>query len=542
MVALAVLVGAACGEAPTLPAPLAAAGLPGPRRGGTLRFSITDDVRTLDPAIAYDEFSLYPEMLLFEGLLRYLPSSSGHPLDIGPGIAESWTISKDRLVYTFTLRDAEYENGTPIVAADFANSFERVLDPQSNSPAKDFYVGIEGAEARKDGKADHIAGVRALDDHHLELRLVRPDPSFLMVCAMVFIVPLPKSWEAAKGARIRDQPLASGPFRLAGWQQGSRMVFERNPHYWNPKLPYLDRIELDLQVNRDVAAMKFLRGEYDTLERVSSDKYVQFVQSAAWKPYMRSTPGATVYAELMDCTKPPFNDVRVRRAMNYALNKEDSLVIYNHRMYIAHGVLPPMMPGYDPNMPAYPHDPARARALLAEAGYPHGFEIDYWGLADEVPKMLALSMQADLAEVGVRMHPHIMTFPAYLSAVGRRELQFAYTAWFMDFPDPYNFLETKFHSKNIVAVNSPNDTGWSNKQFDALIDAARIEPDETRRLALYHQAEQIVHDEAPWIFHYHSMIVEVLQPYVKNYKYHPIYLRDFRETWLDQPGTTQVSP
>jgi ABC-type transport system substrate-binding protein len=530
------------GEPPTLPSPLAASGLPGPRRGGTLRFSINDDVRTLDPAIAYDEFSLYPEHLIFDGLLSYQPTSSGHPLEVGPGLAESWTISKDRRVYTFTLRAATYEDGRPIVAADFANSFERILDPKSNSPAKGFYQIIEGGVERRAGKADHIRGVRVLDDRHLELTLAAPDESFLMVLAMVFIMPVPKAWSDQQGARIRDRPLASGPFRLVEWKQGSRMVLERNPRYWDPKLPYIDRIELDLQVERDVAVLKFLRGEYDTVERLSSDKYVEFARSPEWQPYMRSTPGSTVYGEEMDVTRPPFNDRRVRQALNYALNKEDSLVLYNQRMIISHGPLPPTMPGYDPSMPYYPFDPPKARALLAEAGYPHGFDIDYYGLGDEISKKLALSMQADLAQAGVRVHLHQLTFPAYLSAVGRHELQFAYTAWVMDFPDPWNFLEVKFHTKSIAPVNSNNETGYSNPEVDRLIDAARVEPDRDRRLGLYHQAEQIIHDDCPWVWHYHTKVVEVVQPYVKNYAYHPVWLRDYRETWLDRPGTTQVAP
>ncbi len=548
-----IMITMACGEAPTLPEPLAAAGLPGPRRGGTLRFAIADDVRTLDAAIAYDEFSLYAEHLIFDGLLSYRPTSSGHPLELGPGLAESWTISEDRRVYTFTLRPGiVYEDGSPIVAADFANSIERIMNPATNTQAKQFYEHVEGASARKAGKADHLSGVRALDDRHLEIRLEKPDESFLMIMAMMFIVPVPKAWSDKQGARIRDQPLASGPFRLVEWNQGSRMVFERNPHYWNPELPYLDRVEMDLQVGRDVAVLKFLRGEYDTLERLSSDKYVQFAKSPEWKPYLVTTPATNVYGELMDTTRPPFgpkdpnnptdvaNGKRVRQAMNYALNKEDSYRLYNERLVIAHGVLPPNMPGYDPNMKPYPYDPQRARALLAQAGYAKGFDIDYYITKDEAAEKFAQSIQADLGDVGVRVHIKVLTFPTYLSAVQRPgTLQFAYTSWYMDFPDPWNFLEVKFHTDRRPV--STNESGYSNPEVDAILDAARVEPDRDKRLAMYHHVEEIVFDDCPWIWHYHGKIVEVLQPYVKNYHYHPAYLRDYRETWLDKPGTTRVT-
>jgi ABC-type transport system substrate-binding protein len=142
--------------------------------------------------------------------------------------------------------------------------------------------------------------------------------------------------------------------------------------------------------------------------------------------------------------------------------------------------------------------------------------------------------------VGVRVHLHHMSFPTYLSAVGRHQLKFAFTAWFMDLPEPWNFMETKFHSRFIAPVNSSNDTSYRNPQLDALLDAARAEPDRDRRLAMYRQAEQILFDDAPWIWHYHSMITEVVQPYVKGYIYHPVYMRNYRETWLDVPGTTLV--
>jgi peptide/nickel transport system substrate-binding protein len=122
----------ACRDAATLPEPLAAAGLPGPRRGGTLRFALTDDVRTLDPAVGFDEFSMGAEHLLFDGLLTYRPASSGHARELGPGLPESWTESKDGRAYTFTLRpDIVYENGRRIVAADFANSIERTCSSPS---------------------------------------------------------------------------------------------------------------------------------------------------------------------------------------------------------------------------------------------------------------------------------------------------------------------------------------------------------------------------------------------------------------------------
>jgi ABC-type transport system substrate-binding protein len=291
---------------------------------------------------------------------------------------------------------------------------------------------------------------------------------------------------------------------------------------------------MSLQVYRDVAVLKFLKGELDTLERLSSDQYVRFRNTPAWAPYLQEIPTMNVFGEVMDVTKPPFDDKRVRQAMNYALNKDDTVRLNNGRAVVAHGVLPPLMPGYDPTMRPYPYDPARARALLAAAGYPNGFDVTYTTTKDELAEKIAQSMQADLAAVGVRMQIQLLTFPAFLTAAGKHELPFAFIAWLMDFPDPWDFLEVNFHSKMIIPVNSMNSGNYANPEVDRLLDAGRAEQDRPKRLALYHRVEEILHDDCPWIWHYHAVVVEVIQPYVKGYKYHPVWMRNYRETWLDR--------
>jgi ABC-type transport system substrate-binding protein len=505
-----------------LPDPLAAAGSATPRRGGTLHLGITDDMRTLDPAIAYDEFSSMAEHLVFDQLVGYARGTAEKPLEIVPMLAESWTISPDGTVYTFTLRPGlVYHDGSRIEPDDFVFAIERLRDPATGSPGAQFFAGVKT--------------VRALDERRLEITLSEADPSFLMIAAMYFGTPYKRSWAAQQGDRLRERPLASGPFVISEWQQGSRMVFERNPRYWNAAAIHLDRIEILLQLDRDVTVLKFLRGELDAVERLSSDKYVRFARSPKWQPYIHRNPGMNAYGELMDCTRPPFDDKRVRQAMNYALSKEDTVRLYNGRAVVSHGIYPPNLPGYDPTLAPYPHDPEKARALLAEAGYPDGFEVVYTTTKDELAEKVAQSIQSDLAQVGVRVKIRLLTFPAYLTAVGRHELQFAFSAWYMDFPDPWNFIEVKFHSRYVTDVNSSNDTGFRNAELDALLDAARRELDPDERIAMYQRAERILHDEAPWIWHYHAQIVEITQPYVRGYEYHPVYLRDYRYAWLDRP-------
>ena len=515
------------------------AGATTPHRGGRVAITLTDDVRTLDPAIAYDEFSLLAEHLLFDTLLDYAPAGSARPLELVPELAESYQLSADGRIYSFILRPGiQYSDGSPVVAADFAYAIDRLLTPATASPGALFFAVIEGAQAVLDGKSSHASGIRALDDRHLEFRLTAPDASFPLLLIMPFATPLKKSHVESVGAHLRTTPLSTGPFVLTSFHEGQSISFSKNPNYWNRERPYLDGVDVQLLIPRDVSVLKFLSGESDEVNQLPSDEYLRFAQTPAWQPYLSRVTLMRVFGERMDVTKPPFNDRRVRQAMNYALNKEDSVRLYNGRALIAHGMLPPPMEGYDPSIPPYPHDPTRARQLLAEAGYANGFDVTYSYAKDEIAYKLSQSIQSDLAEVGVRVRLSPMTFPAYITAVGRNELPFSFTGWTMDYPDPSNFLETKFHSKMIAAENANNDTGYSNPEVDRLLDEAHRETDHQKRLATYNRVERILHDDCPWIWHYHQIDVNVRQPYLMNAVPHPVWLRSFRDAWLDDPRSS----
>src|SRR5262249_13903477 len=156
------------------------------------------------------------------------------------------------------------------------------------------------------------------------------------------------------------------------WKDGESMRFERNTRYWDPERPYLDAVVMRLLVRQEVMALQFLSGDLETMERPTADDYLRFARTPAWEPYVFRVPLLNVYGELQNVRTPPFDDRRVRQAMNYAVNKDDILKLWNGRAVVSHGPLPPLMPGYDAAMKPYPHDPAKARLLLAEAGYPDG--------------------------------------------------------------------------------------------------------------------------------------------------------------------------
>jgi ABC-type transport system substrate-binding protein len=321
---------------------------------------------------------------------------------------------------------------------------------------------------------------------------------------------------------------------LAQWDEGRRMVLRRNPHYWDAKRSHLDEIELLENIPRDVQFLKFVRGELDAADRLAGPDYALVINSAEWKPYIHTSTGLNAFGSRMNVRIKPFDDVRVRRALNYALDKEHTVKLLQRAAVPSHGILPPGMFGRDDAIAPYPHDPARARALLAEAGYPDGFDVEYVIMNDDEAMRLAGSLQADLAAVGVRVRIAQMAFSTYTTAISSKDGDaFSKGTWVGDFPDPINFLDTRFHSKMIADQNSNNDSFYANPELDALLDAARGQTDRDQRAAMYRRAERILYDDAPWIWDYHQLMTEVTQPYVRGYEIHPIWLRDYTSAWLD---------
>jgi ABC-type transport system substrate-binding protein len=278
----------------------------------------------------------------------------------------------------------------------------------------------------------------------------------------------------------------------------------------------------------------FERGELDTAERLSTPDYLFVMSEPAWQPYVHRTVMMNAYGSRMNVQRKPFDDRRVRQALNYALDRTHTARLLNGTTVPAHGILPPGLLGRDPDLAPYPHDVARARALLAQAGYPDGFDVDYVTYSDDEVETVAQSLQSDLAEAGVRLHLTVMSWAAFQTATGQRlGPAFSYTGWTADFPDPTNFFEVRFHSQAITPTGSTNDSFYANSELDALLDAARQDHEPSQRAAIYRRAERILYDDAPWIWDYHRVTTEVTQPYVRNFELHPIWLRDYTSAWLD---------
>lgn len=502
-----------------------------PKRGGVLRVAVGEDVKTLDPVRAIDQVSLLGCQLIHGALLEFAPADSPNPTELRPSLASAWSVSSDGKTLQFEIREnARFSNGEAVFAEDFVYGFERLLAPETLAPAAQFFRGIEGAADRLERRTSTVPGVRALGPKTLEIRLAHPDPSFPLLLALVPSTPQKKKYVEHVGARIAENPLGTGPFLVRSFHIGQELVLERNPFYWDTDRPHLDSLRLRQSMPRETMLVEFLKGNLDVLDgRICTDS-VLLARDEKWSRYVERAPLPIITTDMMNTQRKPFDDRRVRQAFNYAINRNDTVKLANGRAIAANGYLPPNVPGHNALRPIWPYDPERARALLVEAGHRDGFDVSYATVRDEMAQKIALSMQGDLEAIGVRMKIETLTFPAYINAIAQGDLEFAFSGWSMDFPDPWNFLEVKFHGRMVAA--GTNDSRYMNPEVDRLLDTARYELDAAKRFSLYQRAENIIVEDCPHVWHYFSSALDVRHPRVRGPIRHPARDLFFRDTYV----------
>jgi ABC-type transport system substrate-binding protein len=511
-----------------------------PVRGGTFRYAFDTDIRSLDPHVAYDELSGAAVHMLFDTLVDYAPGTT----DLVPSLAERWEQSPDGREYTFHLRPGvRFHHGRALTADDVRRSFERMLDPQRvPCPGTSFYHLIDGFEDFQEHRTPHLRGLEVVDPHTVRFRLTQPDQTFLNAMALPFAAPIAVEVAESLGRdAFAQHPVGAGPFALERWETGSRLVLRRHPHYWRAGEPYLDRIVIETSLARHLQFMRFQRGDLDHVHTtsLSTADYLWVHEQPAWRPYVIDAPDISMYGVAMNCEIPPWNNVHLRRAVAFAIDRESIARSRNYRIRPLGGIYPPGLPGYDPQLPgAHRYDLAIARQEMALAGYAQGLpgEHEFWITEGDAGAVYGQLIQADLARIGIRIRLRQASFAVFLETTQRRgAVPLSLSAWSQDYPDPSNFVETLFHSRNIQQENAQNQAFYRNPQLDALLDRARVEPDHARRLEMYREAERIVVADAPWAFMYYVVKTEVNQPYVRGYQPNPVFAHDFRHVWLDAP-------
>ncbi|WP_454015269.1 ABC transporter substrate-binding protein [Aquamicrobium terrae] len=475
---------------------------PNAKPGGDIIITYKDDVATLDPAIGYDWQNWSMIKSLFDGLMDYEAGTT----KLRPDLAESYEISEDGQTFTFKLRQGvKFHNGREMTAEDVKYSIDRVVDPKTQSPGQGFFATIKGYDEAAEGKADGLSGITVVDPYTIKFELTRPDATFLHVMAINFSHVVPKEEVEKYGADFGKHPVGTGAFKLGEWTLGQRVVFEKNPDYWNKGLPYLDKITFEIGQEPIVALLRLQKGEIDVPgDGIPPAKFQEVMNDPEQKA--RVVEGGQLHTGYvtMNVNIPPFDNVKVRQAVNMAINKDRIVQLINNRAVPANQPLPPSMPGYDNDYKGYAYDPAKAKELLAEAGQGDGFETELYVMNTDPNPRIAQGIQQDLAAIGIKANIQALAQANVIAAGGEKDgapmIWSGGMAWIADFPDPSNFYGPILGCGGAV----PGGWNWSwycNKDLDKLADQADsiVDPAKAEeRNKLWGEIYIKIMEDAPW--------------------------------------------
>jgi len=499
--------------------------LPKVTRSGALTM-LGNDPTTLDPALAEDVDSAVYIVEIFSGLVTL-----NHDLQVVPDLAEKWDVSDDGKTYTFHLRKgAKFHDGREVKAADFQYSFERALDPKAGSLVAENYLGdIVGAKEMLDGNSKRLQGLKVVDDYTLQLTIDAPKVYFLakLTYPTAFVV----DRQNVEGKRNwTDKPNGTGPFKLQEWKKLELIVLARNENFYNG-VPSLERVNYILSGGSGITMYE--NGEVDvTGVPISDIDRVLDPNSALRKEATEVTEFSTSYIAF-DVTKPPFDDVKVRQAFAYALDREKLVsVVLKDEARLAKGILPPGFPGYNESLKGYEFDPQKAKALIAESKYKDPASLPRMvlsisGEGGSASRSITAIVEMWKQNLGADVEIEQVESATFLSDLKKHKYQMFALGWIADYPDPENFLDILFHSKS-----PSNNMQYANPAVDRLLEQARTERDTSTRVKLYRQAEEMIVSDAPWIPLTHPQGYVLVKPYVEGFANLPMVVPMLKDVSL----------
>ncbi len=491
-----------------------------------------DDPPTLDPHLAGDVYAGVIVVELFGGLVTL-----DRNLKVVPDLAEKWKVSADGKTYTFSLRrDAKFHSGKPVTAKDVKWSLERVADPKTQSTTVDTYLGdIVGIREKLKGESKEVTGVKAIDDYTVEITVDAPKAYFLSKLTYPTGFVLDRENVEARPDWFKN-PNGTGPFKLKEYISGERLVLGRNASY-HLGAPKLDSVKFLLAGGTPMVMYENNEIHLTGVGLADLDR-VRDPKSPLSKELHIAPPSFDTSYLGLNVTIPPLDDIKVRQALTYAINKEEiASKVLAGRVKTAYGILPPGFPAYNPDLNGLGYDPEKAKKLLAESKYgpdPKKLPRITLTVPGQMGTAVGLDLEAILAmwrdTLGITVEVQQVEWATFLKDLNAYRLQMCAAAWMADYPDPQNFLDLMFHSQSIN-----NQTRYSNAEVDQLLERARIERDEKTRFSLYQQAEQIIVNEASWIpLWYPGEGYVLLKPEVKDYLLLPIVVPKYRYVSLQK--------
>jgi len=508
-----------------------------PAAGGIYRRPLGNDPASLDPAKITDLYAVAVANQIFDGLVEF----DVH-LNVVPALAHSWSATRDRLVWTFKLReDVLFQNGREVIADDVVYSLSRLLDPAVRSPRSWFLDKVQGAAQFQAGATQVLEGIKAIDRYTVQITLAEPFAPFISILGLPHTSIIPREEVERLGEDFAIKPVGTGAFRLAQWQRGRSLVLDVNPHHFRGRAA-LDRVQFVIfpGVAESDMMRAFERGELEE-SPIPPDMRKEFFEGNQYTIIRKPTLSLRLIGFNLD--RPPFHQREIRQAFNYAVDKDRlNQEVQGGRYVIADGILPPGMPGYDPEVQAYDYNPEKARDLLGRAGHAHGHDLPLVTLSTgaksaEVRREFRIIEQS-MAAVGMQLElKEYDDWPTFRQVLQQGDFESFRYMWLADYPDPDNFLYPLFHSQS-----QTNYYRYRNPEVDQLLDDARRETDDLRRVKLYRKAEQIILNDAPAVMLLHFTYERAFQPYVEGIEVSALgdpYV-PLRKVRLKQAGQTSV--
>jgi peptide/nickel transport system substrate-binding protein/oligopeptide transport system substrate-binding protein len=487
------------------------------RKDGFIYMRLNTNPNTLDPALINNVASAEIAAKIFNGLVRLNDS-----LEILPDIASSWKISNDGLRYSFYLKKGvKFSNGREVTAHDFKYSFQRVLAKETRSPNTWVFDKILGEKQFVSGNAKEVCGIKVINDYTLEITLIKPFSPFLSMLTMTTAYVVPKEEIIRHGRDFSVKPIGAGPFILTEWSLNNYIILEANIGYFqlSPKARgiYYRVIPEDL-----TAITQFELGNIDLIS-LSGQSYAMFDKRPDMKPLIHKIKGLDTYYLGLNCSKFPFSNPEIRRAIAMAIDRKKILeTFYNGRGTIANGVVPEQLRRWLAPL-EIKFDPLMAKKIINTL-VPDGINVTMYVSSDQEIVDIAEIIQSYLKNVGVKVTLRQLEWNAFVEAVNNGETDMFWLSWWADYPDPENFLFPLFHSSNLGSGG--NRTRYSNIIVDRMIEKGQDSIDPTSINTYYKQAEDIIAQDCPWVTFWHKNDYIIQQPWIKGFKVSPIYTID----------------
>lgn len=504
------------------------------------RYNESSGLASLDPAFAKNKQVMWSVHQLYNTLVE-IDSN----MQIKPSVAKSWNVSADNLIFTFHLRndvfftnDVCFDNskGRKLTAQDVVYSFNRIVDKNTASPGAWIF----------NNRVDSIQAFTAINDSTFQLKLIKPFYSILGILSMQYCSIVPKEAVEKYGNDFRRHPVGSGPFSFVAWEEGQALIMKKNERYFekdsNGKaLPYLDGIKVSFYDSKATEFLEFQQNRLDFIDDIDPSFKDEILTKTGnlkkqWQgkiqlnkhPYLNIEYLGILTDENNALVKAsPLRLQKVRQAINYGFNRQKMMLYLRNSIGTAaeSGFVPAGLPSFDAKMKGYHYDPAKAKQLLAEAGYPDAKDLP-------VIKLLTIPIYGDLGsyianelnQIGINVQVEVVQKSLLMEQTSKSQALFFRGSWIADYPDAENYLSV-FYSKNPAP---PNYTRYKNNTYDILYEKALAEKNDSIRYDLYQQMDKIIINDAPVVPLWYDMAIHLVNNNIKNFYPNSLNLLELR--------------